>query len=255
MVLTAEWTKIRTVRSTVWTLLAAVVLGFVIGAVITTGQAVIYEGADAAGRASFDPVSASLQGEFVAQLLVGLLGVMVVTSEFATGTMVPSLTSVPRRGRFLAAKAVVLGAVTVVMGEVIAFPSFFAGQALLAARDVPHASLTDGPEVVRAVLGYGLYMGLIGLFGLALGLLLRSTAASLTVLAAVVFIIPVLSGALPESVQAVLRLWWPSAAGSRIMTTVPDPDLLGPWPGLAVFAGFVAVLLGVAFAVFRRRDV
>jgi ABC-2 type transport system permease protein len=253
--LRSEWTKLRTVRSTMWTLLSTVVIGIGIGVVITTGLAVTYTNGSAEDRVGFDPVSASLQGQFVTQLGVGLLGVMAVTTEFATGMIATNLVSVPRRGRFLAAKAAVLAAVALVVGEAIAFPSFYLGQATLSARDVPHVALTDGAEVVRAVAGYGVYMALVALFGLALGVLTRSTAGALTILAAVVFIIPVLSGALPESVQDVLRLWWPSAAGSRIMTTVPDPDLLGPWAGLGVLCAFVALMLAIAFALFRSRDV
>jgi ABC-type transport system involved in multi-copper enzyme maturation permease subunit len=252
-ILHSEWTKIRTIRSTMWTILATIAIGIGMGPVISYGLAVSYLGSSASDRASFDPVSSALQSHFVAQLAIGVLGVMTITNEYATKMIDTSLTSVPRRGRLLAAKILIFTIVAVIVSELIAFPVYFVGEAVLSAKGVPHEAITD-PSALRAVIGYGLYMAMVGLFGVALGVLLRTTAGALSALSAVVFVIPVLSGALPKAVQDVIRPWWPSAAGTRIMTTHVDPDLLGPWGGFGVLCLFVALVMAAAFAAFRLRD-
>jgi ABC-type transport system involved in multi-copper enzyme maturation permease subunit len=252
--LSSEWTKIWTIRSTVWTLLATVGIGIGLAPLVSYGLAVTYTSGDAAYRADFDPVSATLQSLFVAQLAIGVLGVMAMTNEYATGLIQTSLACVPHRTRLLWAKVMVFIVLGVAVGEVIAFPAFFLGEAVLSAKNVPHHGLTDA-MTLRAIAGYGLYIGVIGLLGLAIGVLLRSTAGSLAAHATLVFIIPVLSGTLPDAAQKVLRRWWPSAAGARIVTTRMAADVFSPWGGFLVLCVFVAIVLAAAFLVFRRRDV
>ncbi|MFI6376550.1 ABC transporter permease [Streptomyces sp. NPDC050546] len=253
-VLRSEWMKIRTLRSTTYTLLVTIGLGVGLGLLFTAAGAAGYGSGSAGDKASFDPTATSVKSYILAQLALGQLGVLAVTSEYATGMMRTSLTAVPRRARLLGAKALVFCVVALVVGEIVAFAAFFAGQPVLRARDVPSASLGD-PDVLRAVFGCGLYLAAIGLLGIALGTLLRATAGALAVLVSVTLLIPVISTALPGSWPNAVHKWWPTSAGSRIMAVHHDSEALGPWQGYGVLLAAVAVILAAAFVVLRRRDV
>jgi hypothetical protein len=252
--LLSEWTKLRSLRSTIYTLLAVVVLAVGLGALIGNGSGMNYHELTPAERADYDPTANSLQSFILVQLAVAVLGVLMITSEFATGMIRTSVVAVPSRIRLLAAKGVVVGAVALAVGQVAAFGSFLVGQALIANTGAPYATLAT-PAVLRAVVGLGLYLTLVCLLGLAVGALIRATAGAIVVMVAVVLIVPIFTPILPEVVAKLVGTYWPTVAGSRIVTVVPNPDVLSPWVGLALLAGFVAVVLVVAFAVFRRRDV
>ncbi|MEV0383412.1 ABC transporter permease [Nonomuraea sp. NPDC050643] len=246
----AEWTKFRTIPSNLLNLLLA--MGLMVG----PGTLAAYRAAEGyQGSGAFDAANVSMYAGFLfAQIAVGALGVVVAGSEYATGMIRTSLTAVPRRGRLLAAKVGLFGSVALVAGEVASFVSFLFGQAVIAAAGAPAASLGQ-PGVLRAVVGMGLVWGLVGLVGVALGCLLRSTMTAVTVLVAVDFIIPIIMPRLlPEAAGEALMTYWPIAAGLQVATTVQNPDRLGPWPGLCVMAACTAVLLAVAFALFSSRD-
>jgi ABC-type transport system involved in multi-copper enzyme maturation permease subunit len=252
-VIRSEWTKFRSLRATWLTAAVTVLLGVGIGALATSGQARGYADATAADLAAWDPTATSLTSITVAQLAIGVLGVLVITAEYATGLIQPSVVAVPRRGRLLAAKAAVLTAVAVLLGQLIGFTSFLIGQSLLAGADVPHATLGQ-PDVLRAVVGSGLYLAAIGLLGLGLGTVLRSTAGAIGALVSITLLVRLIAGALPESWARWMDRWWPTTAGEKIIAVVPPPDALGPWQGFAVLAGFVALVCAAGYTVLRTKD-
>ena len=183
-VLHAEWIKLRSLRSTYLTLAAAVVLGAGLGFLDTSSVAHHWATMSAADRAAFDPVGDSFTGLVFAQLAFGVLGVLTISSEYGTGMIRTTLTAVPRRGRLLAAKALVVGAVALVAGELFAFGTFLLGQVMLASAHLDVA-LTS-PGVLRAVSSAGLYLGVVALVGCGAGALLRHTAGGVAVMFGVI---------------------------------------------------------------------
>ncbi|TDV57487.1 ABC transporter permease [Actinophytocola oryzae] len=243
----SEWTKFRSLRSTWLTMAVTALLGVGIGAMATAGQAREYTGED------WDPTALSLTSVTVAQLAIGVLGVLVITAEYATGTIGPSVTAAPRRGRLLAAKLAVLAAASVVLCQAIGFASFFAGQAVFAGADVPYATLGQ-PDVLRAVIGSGLYLTAIGLLGLGIGAILRSTAGAIGTLVSVTLLIRLVAQALPESWADWMNRYWPTVAGERILSVLRVPGDLNPWWGFTILWGFVAMVVAAGYTVLRTRD-
>jgi ABC-type transport system involved in multi-copper enzyme maturation permease subunit len=252
-VIRSEWTKFRSLRSTWLTSAVTVLLGVGIGAMATAAQARAYPDATDADLAAWDPTATSLTSITVAQLAIGVLGVLVITSEYATGLIQPSVVAVPRRGRLLAAKAAVFAGVAVVLGQVIGFTSFLIGQSLLAGADVPHATLGQ-PDVLRAVVGSGLYLAAIGLLGLGLGTVLRTTAGAIGALVSITLLVRLITQALPESWARWMDRYWPTTAGEKIIAVVPPPEAIGAWAGFAVLCGFVALVCAAGYTVLQTRD-
>jgi hypothetical protein len=183
-----EWHKLRTVRSTWW--IVAVFTVSLIGLAVLALSHENYPQLSAADRASFDPVHDCFIGLVLGQLLTGTLGVLAITTEFSAGMIRATFAAVPRRPLVLAAKAVVLGAVTLAAGELAALAAFGAGQSALPAP-APSATLGQ-PGVLRAVLLAGAYPALIALIGLGLGALIRHTAGAICALVGVLFVLPLL---------------------------------------------------------------
>jgi hypothetical protein len=248
----AEWTKARTVPSTMWTLIVAAVLGIGLGALISALAAHQYAKASASTRASWDPTSISSSGLGIAQLAIGVLGALIITSEYSTGAIGSTLAAVPRRNRMLAAKATVVLAVVFVVVELIAFVSFFIGQALISGH-APSATLGD-PNVLRAIIGGGLYGALLGVLGLMFGAILRSAAAAISLLVALLFVLPGIAAALPASIEHTVEKFWPTQAGQQIAGVVRGAHTLPPWAGFGVFCLFMAIVTSVAFLEPNRRD-
>lgn len=245
--LRSEWTKFRSLRSTWLTVAMTVILGVGIGAVASLGQARQYTGED------WDPTAISLTSIIIGQLAFGVLGVLVVTAEYATGTIAPSVAAAPRRGQLLAAKATVLATATVLLGQLIGFTSFLVGQAVIAGAGAPHATLGQ-PHVLRAVIGCGLYLAAIGLLGLGLGAILRTTAGAIGALVSITLLIRALAQALPEEMAKWMDRYWPTAAGEKIIAVLPPPNALGTWPGFTVLCVFVALICAAGYTVLRTRD-
>ncbi|MFJ7219235.1 ABC transporter permease [Amycolatopsis sp. NPDC098790] len=245
----AEWIKLRSLRSTWYTLACLFAAGLGITAL----------GMNAAGKAyaedpqAWDPTNRSLTTYIVAQLIIGVLGILVVTGEHTTGLIGTSLIATPRRHRLLAAKVVVAVGVAVLAGQALMFAAFVLGQAVLGTQDLPRASLGD-PGVLSAVTGGGLYLAAIALLAIGLGTLMRATAGALATLVAIVFLVPGLAGLFPAWVRG-LFLYWPTLGGSAVLKTLPDPDFPHPWLNLGGMCVGVAAVLAAAFVVFRRRDV
>lgn len=249
----AEGIKIRTMRSTLFVILGT--LAFTVGLAALNGSSAGSEfaGMSPEDRSTFDPLATSMRGYLLAQIALGLLGGLVITSEYGARTIVPTLTSVPHRARVLASKAVVLVGVALPVGVAVSLAGFLVGQGTLAGAGAPHLALTDG-VALRGIVGGGLYLALAGLFGLALGTVIRSTTATVTTLFGVMLIVQAFAPALPGGVGDWVSTYWPPMAGGQIITSVQDPELLGPWAGLGVMAGCVAALMTAAFVVFRKRD-
>ncbi|PWW20913.1 ABC-2 type transport system permease protein [Geodermatophilus normandii] len=245
----AEWIKLWTVRSTGWSVAAMVALG----AGLTTLVCALVAPELAGGQES-EPIGAFITwGLLFAQVTAVVLGALTVTAEYGTGMIRATLAATPRRGTVLAAKALVLSGTLFVAGVVTAFLGWLGGNAFLSAEGIGISLGDDG--MLRSLLGSGLYMAGLGLLAMAVGLLLRSTAAAVSVVLALVFLVGNLVMLLPGSLGEWLTKLMPGNAGSRIaMPESFNPLLLDPWPGFAVFAAEVAVVLAVAAVTFSRRD-
>jgi ABC-2 type transport system permease protein len=251
-VVRSEWTKVRSVRSTYWTVGIALVLGVGLGALISALAAHEYANNTSGVRATWDPTSVSAAGLSVAQLAIGVLGIMLITSEYSSRAISVDLTAVPRRGRYLAAKSGVTLAVSFIVSVALAFAAFFVGQALISGH-APTATLGQD-HVLRALVGCGLYGALIGLLGLALGTILRSAAAAISVLVALLFVLPGIAAALPRAIEQPVEEFWPTQAGQQITAVVQGAHVLSSWAGFGVLAAFVSVMWSIAYIALTRRD-
>ena len=255
--LASEWTKIRSVRSTAWTLIIFVVVTLGFTALFTWLTVANWNGPKAAARNAriiVDPVGFILgAGLGLGQLTLCVLGVLVITTEYSTGVIRSSLLAVPRRLWMLTAKCVVFAVLLFVLGEIISFGSFFIGAAILHSH-VP-VSLSDH-NVTRAVLGSGLYLTVLGLFSLAIGGIIRHTAGAITTAIGVVFVLPILSGLLPSSWGAHVNGYLPEQAGTLIGQANPPAggNVLSAWEGFGVFCLWTVVLLAIAAYLLQKRD-
>lgn len=251
----AEWTKIRTVRSTLWSLILLVVLDLGFTALFVGLTVAQWDNMDAGDRAqvSADPVSMILgSGFFLSQLTVCVLGVLVIASEYSTGMIRASLLAVPRRLPMLWAKALVFTLVVLALGIAVSFVSFFIGAALLG--DKAEVSLGD-EGVLRAVIGGGLYLAMLGLFALAIGAIVRHPAGGITGVIGFVLVLAPLAALLPGSIGEHVHAYLPSEAGTLIAKAHQGPDdLLTPWQGYGVFALWTVALLALAAVLLKRRD-
>jgi ABC-2 type transport system permease protein len=252
-VLVSEFTKFRTVRSTVWTLLVAVVLMIGISALFSAVTASQYHTFDAADRATFNPVSISLGGMMFAVVAFGVLGVLMISGEYSTGMIRSSLTSVPRRLPVLWGKLAVFAGVIFSISLVASFISFFLGQALLNSH---HLGVSvAAPGALRSIIGAALYVTVSGMIGVALGALFRNTAAGIATFAGVFFVIPPLTGLLTASISDHLSQYLPSYAGEAVWGGARGvTDALSPWTGFAVLCGYAVVLIAAAALRLRRVD-
>jgi ABC-2 type transport system permease protein len=250
-VVRSEWTKLRTLPSTAWSLLAAVALIVGFGALYCLVR-VTRPPSDPAAAAAFDPTAVSLSGVQVAELAIGILGVLLVAGEYATGTIRTSLAAVPRRLPVLWGKAVVFGLTVLVLCLPAVLAAFLVGQSILSAEQLDIT--LSHPGVARAVVGSALYLSAVGLLGLALGALLRSTAWAVAGLFGVLFGPQLLTGLLPAAWSDRVYPYLPGPAGVAVTAVQPDPAALAPWSGFGVFCLYIAVGLAVAAWQLRRRD-
>jgi ABC-2 type transport system permease protein len=257
-VVVSEWTKLRTLRSTRYALLAgvAMTIGFaVIPALVNASR---WSSMNAIDKAGFRPLETSLIGVSIAQLAFGVLGVLVISGEYSTGMIRSTFAAVPRRLPVLWGKAGVFGLVTLVLALPSTLIAFFAAQAILKGHSFNGHDIAlsfSDPGVSRAVIGGALYLTLVGLFGLGLGAILRSTAGGISALAGILFVLPPLMNVLPSSWNNAISPYLPSNAGSAIMQTGSPDHTLAPWTGLGVFAAYTAIVIAVAAIQLRRRDV
>jgi hypothetical protein len=204
-------------------------------------------------KATFDPLTTSLLGVRFGVLAIGVLGVLLITGEYTTGMIRSTMTAVPKRLPVLWAKSVVYAAVALVITIPAAFIAFFAGQAILSGQNIQIAFSHAG--VPGAILGAAGYLTLVGLFAMGLGAILRSTAAGIATFAGIMFVIPPLISILPASIANSIDPYLPSNAGQAMMQIGHHANTLSPGAGLAVFAGYVAVVITAAAALLVKRDV
>jgi ABC-2 type transport system permease protein len=248
--LRSEFTKIRSVRSTYWTLLAMVVVTVGFGALASWGAASHASQLDA----GFDPTQQSLGGLYISQLIIAVLGTLAITSEYSTGMIRTALSAQPRRGTLFAAKTVVIAGVALLTGLVASFLSFFLGQALMSGKDI-NATLGQ-PHVLRAVIGGGLFLAACSLLAYGLGMIFRHTAGAITAAIGLLFVLTVVVSFLPQSWQEHIDKWTPARAGSEVWAVKqsPGPLNLGAWQGFGVLCVYAAVALVVGLVLFLRRD-
>jgi ABC-2 type transport system permease protein len=250
-----EWTKLRTVRSTWWTLLTA--FAAMLGIATLVSELTVHQWATTtpANRLLFDPLETSVSGAFFAQFAMGVLGVLVITTEYGTGMIRNTFAAVPQRGTLLAAKALVLFALTLLIGMIASFLAFFTTQTVLSTNTESDlgVSITD-PGALQTVLGAGLYLALMALLGCAVGTVLRRSAGAISTLAGLTSLLPVLMQLLPASIKNNVTKYLPSEAGSAIYRHIQQPHSLTPAAGLIVLCSYALVALCAATLVLRHRD-
>ncbi len=248
----AEWTKFRTVRSTAWSMLATIVLTIGLGALITGAQVAHWSEMPAAERARFDPTMASLSGVFLAQLAVLVLGVLVMTGEYSSGTIRATLAAVPRRLPVLGAKVVVFATVVFLASAVSALVAFVIGQSILAHRGV--GTTLSSPGVGGALLGAAIYLTLVGLLGLGLGAVLRSTPGAISAGVAGLLVLPILANFLPGQWSTTVQKFLPGGAGQVLMRVHQLPAGLSPLQAGLLLGGYALVAVLAGAVVLSRRD-
>jgi ABC-2 type transport system permease protein len=254
--LLSEWTKIRTVRSTKWSIAAmagiAIGLNALINYLAVDRRWSVMDPGERLDRINH-PLETILSGPMsIAQFAVAVIGVMAISSEYATGMIRSTLQAQPRRLTVVSAKIAVMAALMLVVGEIVSFAAFFVGDAVVGGH-IP-VSLNDS-GVLRSVIGAGLYLTTLALFSLAVGAIVRHTAGAITAVLGFILVISQLTGLLPDSWGRHVNAWMPTNAGELIFQQHSDPqDLLTPWQGLGVFALWTVVLLVLGSYLLRRRD-
>jgi ABC-2 type transport system permease protein len=249
----SEWTKLYSLRSTRYLLLAMAIMTIGFGIIATAFNASRWTTMTAAEKAAFDPLATSLLGVRFGVLAIGVLGVLLITGEYTTGMIRSTLTAVPKRLPVLWGKTGVYALVALLIAIPAAFIAFFAGQAILSGKHIQIAF--SHPGVPGAVLGAAGYLMLVGLFAMGLGAILRNTAAGIATFAGVMFVIPPLVSILPSSIANAIDPYLPSSAGQAMMEIGHHAQTLSPGAGLAVFAGYVVAVIAAAAVLLVRRDV
>ena len=247
-VIWSEWTKLSALRSTWYCALTAVIVLVGVGALAAGGKPYVVS----AGNPAATAVSVSLYGVLLAQLVLGVLGVLVFSGEYGTGMIRATLAVVPSRLPVLWAKLLVLAGLVLPVTLVAALAEFFVATAIQSARGGSAISLTD-PGVLRTVIGASLYLTVTAVIGLALGALLRRTAVGVSAFAGMFLVAPLIVAQLPHSVARIAP-YLPSSAGGALWGQPLATHPLGPWAGFAVLCGYAVVLIGLAAWRLRRRD-
>ncbi|WP_432247853.1 ABC transporter permease subunit [Streptomyces sanyensis] len=252
-VLRSEWTKIRTVSSTTWTLISAFAVTLAMSAALSALMNATFDDLSEAEQVTFDPTFVSFSGLVLGQLAMVVFGVLVVGTEYSSGMIRTSLAAVPQRATFLFSKITVAGALALAVGMITSFLTFFVSQALLG----EHRTTLGEENVLRAVFGGGLYMGLIALFSMGVAAMLRSSMLSLGILMPFFFLVSQILSAVPGAKE--VARYFPDQAGAKIMQVVPnaldsDEAPYGPWGGLGIMVLWVAASLIGGYLVLKKRD-
>ncbi|MBV9193975.1 MAG: hypothetical protein JO168_07490 [Solirubrobacterales bacterium] len=252
-VLRSEWTKLYTLRSTRYSLLATAVMTIGFGIIASAANESRWGSMSAHDKATFDPLATSLLGVRFGVLAIGVLGVLLITGEYTTGMIRSTMTAVPKRLPVLWGKSGVYALVALAVSIPAALIAFFAGQAILSGQHIQIAF--SHPGVARAVTGAAVYLAIAGLFAMGLGAITRNTAAGIAAFAAIMFVIPPLITILPSSISNSISPYLPSNAGDALMQIGHHANTLSAGAGLAVFAGYVTVVIAPAAVLLIARDV
>lgn len=248
----AETVKFRATRSTYYALLALVVVGVGVSALVGQAMAARWPHLSPLNRASFDPLSSTFRGFEIGQLIIGSLGVLMISSEYSSGLIRTTFAAIPQRRSVLMAKAVVIGVTSLIVGEAAAFAGFLVSQALLEPTGV---SLSiSSPHALPAVASTGLYLAVIALLGLALGALIRHTPGAVVVLFALVLVLPGVISALPTPWDTRIGKWLPDNLAGQLVSLAPNPDYLSRTSSLIVLLAYPVVLLTAAAWRLGRSD-
>lgn len=250
----SEWIKFRTLRSTWITYAVALLIADGLGALATFlhGRELHDRGLPAVA----DPTSFTLRGIMFAQLAIGVVGVLYITGEYATGMIRASATAAPKRTPILAGKVVVFALFTAVVSLLLAFVAFFVGQSILSQWHYDVA--LSYPGALRAVLGAAFYILCVGIMGLGIGFALRNTGGAIATLFGLVLVAPLLVQALPQSWQDHINKYLPiNIAESLIRTGPADPGStsLAMWANFTVLGGYAVLAVLLGWLVLKRRDV
>jgi ABC-2 type transport system permease protein len=248
----SEWTKLWSLRSTRWSLAVACIAMAGLGPLIAVVSMAHWNQLAPIQRLTFNPLERSLGGYRLAQLAIGVLGVMVISGEYSTGMIRSSLMAVPKRLPVLWAKLLVFSGVAFVLMLVTALISFFASQAIFTQH---HVNQTFGsPHALRVFVGTVLFMSLTGILCTALGTIIRSTAGSISAYVGLMFVLPGISDILPSSISNSINPYLPSVAGTQVASTYAQPYTFSAWGGFALFCGYTVLAVAVAAYLLRRRD-
>jgi hypothetical protein len=243
-----EWVKLRSLRSTFWLLAILAVATIGIGILVLS----IYR-THLPRPSAAQMVNDGLAGVALGQLLIGFLGVLTATNEYSSGMIRATLAAVPNRKLVLAAKAAVFGGVAFVVGEAVAFLTFFASQAALSGSPVPRATLAD-PGVARTVALSGAYLALIGLIGLGLGTIIRHTGATIGMLFGLLFVPLFVLGVLGPAGFQVAKFMPMFILVNSVSVVAPSGESLSAWAGIGVLSLYAAAALGIGGWLLTRRD-
>ena len=252
-VVLSEWTKLISLRSTRWSLGVGVLLTIAFPILFAALTASHWAHMSAADRADRHPLDIALAGVNVAQLAIAVLGVLVISGEYSTGMIRSTLIAVPKRLPVLWAKLGVYAAVSFVLMVPSVLIGFFASQAILNRHHILQISFS-APGVTRSLLGGALFVTLVGIFALAIGTIVRSTAGGIATFAGIFFVIPPLMNILPTSWNNAISQYLPSEAGRQLFSLHQGAHSLSPlWGGLLML-GYCAVAVALAAVLLLRRD-
>jgi len=249
----SEWTKLHSLRSTRWSLLAATVLTIGLPVLFAFVVSSHWGHMRPRERADRHPLDIALAGVNVSQLAIAVLGVLVITGEYSTGMIRASFTAVPKRLPVLWAKTGVFAVVAFLLMLPSVVIAFFASQAVLSRHHILQISFAH-PGVARTVIGGAVYLTLIGMFALAIGAIVRNTAGGISAFAALFFVIPPLMNILPTSWNNAITPYLPSEAARSVFSLTHGPHSLAPTPGLGLFLAYTTLALTIAAVLLIRRD-
>jgi hypothetical protein len=252
-VFSSEWSKLWSLRSTRWSIVAAVISMVGLGIIIAAVQMGRWSHLSLHERQEIHPIDLSLGGVNLAQLAIGVLGVLVISGEYTTGMIGSTVMAVPKRLPVLWAKLGVFAGVTFVLMLVASFIAFFGSQAIFASHGID-AGL-GSPHALRAIVGTALFLTVLGAICVGIGSLTRNTAGGISVFVFIMFVVPGVSELLPSSVGDAIHPYLPSNAGQAIGQAVPDEHMLAPWAGFGLFVAYAAATLAAAAWQMKRRDV
>ena len=251
-VIRSEWVKMRTLRSS-WLIIAIAIVSLVgVGLAISWSTVNDWTHMRSRERAHFNPLADPLAGFYLAQLAIGVLGVLLIASEYSGGMIRASLAAVPKRLPMLWAKLVVFVTATFVTMLPVVIVTFFVCQRMLSARHIQTTWST--PNVARTVIGIGLYLTVVAALAIGLGAIVRNVAGAIGVFVGVILVLPVVATALPATWANRTNKWLPSNAGQALLSIGSESTTLSPWRGFAVFCGYAALAVVAAAVLLRRRD-